>query len=135
MARNHLGRDVFERGAPEPLIVETKREYADNLVDLLKTYAERRQKEATHHNYEIRKLPLWSIKEARATLERLIGTMDDWGRFDMWLSEYLVEPERRPSVIASSFTASLELVREGRVELRQEKAFEPIYMRRGSAAG
>ncbi|NNE21152.1 MAG: segregation/condensation protein A [Rhizobiales bacterium] len=135
MARNQLGRDVFERGAPEPLVIDTKREYADNLVDLLKAYAERRQKEATHHNYEIRKLPLWSIKEARAALERLIGTMDDWGRFDVWLSEYLVEPERRPSVIASSFTASLELVREGKVEIRQEKAFEPIYMRRGSAVG
>lgn len=135
MARNQLGRDVFERGAPEPLIVDTKREFADNLVDLLKAYAERRQKEATHHSYEIRKLPLWSVKEARAALERLIGTMDDWGRFDVWLSEYLVEPERRPSVIASSFTASLELAREGKVEIRQEKAFEPIYMRRGRAAG
>ena len=135
MARNQLGRDVFERGSPEPLIIDTKREYADNLVDLLKAYAERRQKEATHHNYEIRKLPLWSVKEARAALERLIGAMDDWGRFDVWLSEYLVEPERRPSVIASSFTASLELAREGKVEIRQEKAFEPIYMRRGSAAG
>ena len=134
MARNQLGRDVFERGAPEPLIVDTKREYADNLVDLLKAYAERRQHEATHHSYEIRKLSVFSVKEARAALERLIGTMDDWGRFDVWLSEYLVEPDRRPSVIASSLTASLELAREGKVEMRQEKAFDPIFMRRSSAA-
>ncbi len=135
MARNQLGRDVFERGAPEPLVVETKREYSDNLVDLLKAYAERRQKAATHSRYEIRRLPIWSVKEARAALERLIGEMDDWGRFDVWLSEYLVEPERRRSVIASSFSASLELVREGIVEIRQEKAFEPIYMRRSAAVG
>ena len=135
MARNQLGRDVFHRGSPEPLIVETKQEYADNLVDLLKAYADRRQKAATHERYEIRKLPIWSVKEARATLERLIGAMDDWGRFDTWLAEYLVEPERRPSVLASSFSASLELAREGRMEIRQEKAFEPIYMRRRVAVG
>ncbi|MGI9465284.1 MAG: segregation and condensation protein A [Aestuariivirgaceae bacterium] len=133
MARDQLGRDVFERGAPEPLIVETKQEYADNIVDLLKAYAERRQKAATHEHYEVRRLPIWSVKEARAALERMIGVMDDWGRFDTWLSEYLVEPERRPSVIASSFTASLELAREGVVEMRQQEAFEPIYMRRRQA--
>ena len=44
MGRNILGRDVFGRGNPEPLIVETQREYADNLIDLLKAYAERRQR-------------------------------------------------------------------------------------------
>ncbi len=135
MARNQLGRDVFQRGAPEPLQVETRREYADNIVDLLKSYAERRQKTLAHSNYEIRRLPTFSVKEARAALERLIGEMDDWGRFDAWLSEYLVEPEKRPSVIASSFAASLELAREGMVEIRQERAFEPIYMRRRSMAG
>ena len=80
-------------------------------------------------------MEMCSIKEARAALERLIGTMDDWDRFDIWLSEYLVEPDRRSSVIASSFTASLELAREGKVEIRQERAFDPIYMRRGRAAG
>ena len=37
-----LGRDVFERGAPEPLVIETQKEYADTLLDLLKAYAERR---------------------------------------------------------------------------------------------
>jgi segregation and condensation protein A len=36
----------------------------------------------------------------------------------------------RRTVRASSFTASLELVREGHIELRQEDAFRPIYMRR-----
>ena len=56
--------------------------------------------------------------------------MDDWGTFDSWLADYLMEPEMRRSVTASSFTASLELAREGLLELRQEGAFKPIYMRR-----
>jgi segregation and condensation protein A len=134
MARNLLGRDVHGRGAPEPLVFETKREYADNLIDLLKAYAERRQKRVRHQTYNVRKLPTWSIKEARMALERLVGTMNDWAAMDEWLADYLAEPSMRRSVKASSFTASLELAREGVLELRQEEAFRPIYMRRKASA-
>jgi segregation and condensation protein A len=56
--------------------------------------------------------------------------MDDWGTFDLWLQKYLATPETRRSVRASSFTASLELAREGVLELRQDQAFQPIYLRR-----
>lgn len=134
MARNRLGRDVFARGAPEPTVFETKREYADNLIDLLKAYAQRRQEKLRHRTYQVRRLPTWSIKEARSVLERLVGVMDDWNRLDAFLVEYLAEPSMRRSVMASSFTASLELAREGSIEIRQEAAFDPIYMRRGKAA-
>jgi segregation and condensation protein A len=132
MARNVLGRDVFGRGAPEPLIVTTRETYADNLIDLLKAYAERRQRRATARSYRIAPLPTWSIKEARAVLERLMGAMNDWGRFDSYLADYLIDPERRRTVLASSLTAGLELVREGHLELRQDGAFKPIFMRRRS---
>ncbi len=134
MARNLFGRDVYGRGNPEPLVVETQREYADNLIDLLKAYAERRQRKARHQNYTLKRHATWSIKEARVALENLVGTMDDWGTFDVWLAEYLVPLEMRRSVRASSFTASLELAREGRIELRQEDAFRPIFMRRRVSA-
>ncbi len=134
MARNQLGRDVFERGSPEPLVVETKREYTDNVYDLLKAYAERRQKANAHQNYEIRRLPTWTVKQARAALERLIGDMDDWGAFDSYIAEYLGDPEQRATVVASSFSASLELVREGVLEIRQDGAFNDIYMRRRAEA-
>jgi segregation and condensation protein A len=130
MALNLFGRDVFGRGNPEPLVVETQRAYSDNLIDLLKAYAERRQRKASHQSYQLKRHATFSIKEARMNLERMVGSMDDWGTFDAWLVEYLVAPDMRRSVWASSFTASLELVREGRIELRQEDAFRPIYMRR-----
>ncbi len=130
MKRNVLGRDVFARGAPEVLVFDTKREYGDNLIDLLKAYAERRQKKMRRQIYTVKKQQSWSIKEARVALERMVGVMDDWGTFDMWLSDYMMEPGMRRSVIASSFTASLELAREGRLELRQDGPFKPIYLRR-----
>ena len=134
MARNILGRDVFARGAPEPLKVEVQREYADNLIDLLKAYAERRRRKLAHQSYTVRKVPVWSIKEAREALERLLGVMDEWGSFDDWLADYLTPPDMRRSVRASSFTASLELVREGQIDLRQDGAFQPIFLRRKASS-
>ena len=129
-----LGRDVFERGAPEPLIIETQKEYGDTLLDLLKAYAERRQRKMVHQSYTIKKQATWSIKEARETLQRLLGAMDEWGTFDHWLEKYMSPPETRRSVRASSFTASLELAREGVIELRQDEAFQPIFLRRRAVA-
>jgi segregation and condensation protein A len=134
MNGSQLGRDVFERGAPEPLVIEIQREYADTLLDLLKAYAERRQRKMVHQTYTVKKQPVWSIKEARETLERLLGAMDEWGSFDRWLEHYLATPETRRSVRASSFTASLELAREGVIELRQDEAFQPIFLRRRTSA-
>ena len=133
MKRSVLGRDVFARGAPEPLVTDIRREYGDNLIDLLKAYADRRKKKLVHQSYVPRRHPTWSIKEARNALERMVGVMDDWGTFDVWLAQYLADPGLRRSVTASSFTASLELAREGVVELRQDGPFSPIYMRRRAA--
>lgn len=130
MARSRLGLDVFARGDPEPLVVEREVRYGDTLFDLLKAYAERRQRRQAHRRYAILRRRVWSVSEARGILERLLGGMDDWGRFEGWLADYLAAPAERGSFIASSLTASLELAREGKLELRQERAFEPIYMRR-----
>ena len=111
MSRNRLGRDVFQRGWPEPVVVDKQTEWGDTLIDLLQAYAQRRQRSVAHRTYEIRRQPVWTLKEARIALERMLGQMDDWGRFDAYLVQYLVEPEKRRSVIASGFTASLELAR------------------------
>ena len=132
MARSRLGRDVFGRGAPEPLVIERQPAYADNLVDLLRAYAQRRQKSVTARGYRVMRQPVMAVAEARRILERLLGASLDWGRFDAYLADYLVEPEKRSSVLASSLTATLEMAREGVVELRQQGAFGPIYLRRKS---
>ena len=130
MKRPLLNTHVFARGEPQALVVEVTREYADNLFDLLKAYAEKRQSKVVRQTYTIKRQLTWSIKEAREALERLVGQMDSWGTFDHWLERYITSKETRRSVRASSFTASLELARDGQIELRQEDAFRPIYLRR-----
>ena len=63
-------------------------------------------------------------------LERLVGGAADWSRLDQYLLDYIVEPSLKATVIASSFAAALELVREGRLEVHQHGAFAPLYIRK-----
>jgi segregation and condensation protein A len=133
MARSRLGRDVFGRGRPEPLQIAATTRYADGLHDLLQAYVQRRQHAGAHRRYHVPRLPVWTIQEARAVLDRLIGGTTGWGRFDTWLAQFLRDPKHRPTVIASSFAASLEMAREGAIEIRQDKPFAPIYLRRNAA--
>ena len=126
--RNRLGRDVFARGMPEAIVVEKRNEFSASLYDLLTAYAAQRQRRAIT-NVQIAKRGVWSLKEARSILMRLVGQMRDWTALDSFLLEYLATPEEKVTAIASSFAASLELVREGHLEMRQERAFAALYMR------
>jgi segregation and condensation protein A len=126
--RNRLGRDVFARGMPETVIVERHSRYSATLYDLLSAYAAQRQRQAVT-NVQIAKRGVWSLKDAREILTRLVGEAGDWTALDMFLIRYLTSPTERATAIASSFAASLELVREGALEVRQDEAFAPLYLR------
>lgn len=133
MDRPQLGRDVFERGLPEPIAEIKKPEYTATLYDLLSAYAVQRQR-TTLSRVRFKKRTVWSLAEARETLERLIGQSSDWSRIDSFLIQYVVEPALAATVFASSFASALELVRDGRAEIHQKDAFSPIYMRKRVSA-
>jgi len=131
--RNRLGRDVHPRGMPEHVPSRSTSAYDASLYDLLTAYASLRQRQAiTQVTIERRRV--WSLSDARGILTRMIGEISDWTALDHFLLRYLPSPEERVTAIASAFAASLELVREGRLEIRQDGAFQPIYMRSGPKA-
>jgi segregation and condensation protein A len=129
MGRPQLGRDIFARGMPEPIAEIKTPEWTATLYDLLSAYASRRQTKARSF-VRLPKRTVWSLAEAREALERLIGQSFDWSPLDQYLISYLVEPSMIPTVLASSFAAMLELVREGRLEAHQQGAFTPLYLRK-----
>lgn len=126
--RNRLGRDVFARGMPEAIVTDRRNAYTASLYDLLSAYAAQRQRQVVT-NVRIARREVWSLKDARDILTRLIGEMRDWTALDAFLIRFLATPGERATVIASSFAASLELVREGAMEMRQDGAFAPLYLR------
>ncbi len=133
MTRKRLGRDVFARGLPEPIRINKKSVYDANVYDLLKAYSDQRKRTATR-TFQVRQRTVWSLKEARQELERLLGMSCDWAPLDQLLAEFLVEPELRKTALASSFTATLEMTREGTLEISQSKLFAPLMIRRRNRA-
>ena len=128
MARDRLGRDVFPRGEPEGIRLVKTPHYEAKLYDLLKAYADQRVRTAVT-TIRIARAPVFRIEEARARLEAILGTIKDWNRLDRLLPPELRMGPLERSAYASSFMASLEMVREGHLEMRQLVPFGPVYVR------
>jgi segregation and condensation protein A len=126
--RPRLGRDFFARGEPEPIETSRRVSYHAVLYDLLAAYARQAQRHALAR-VRFKTREVWSLAEARQALTRLVGAQLDWKAFDDFLLEACADPEMRRSARASAFSASLELAREGRIEMRQERAFAPLWLR------
>jgi segregation and condensation protein A len=129
MNRPQLGRDIFERGQPEPIAEIKHPQWSATLYDLLSVYASRRQIQS-RSVVRVAKRTVWSLAEAREALERLIGQSMDWSPLDQYLVAYLTDPAMHATVLASSFAAALEMIREGRLEAHQQGAFSPLYLRK-----
>ena len=126
--RPQLDRDIFSRGSPEPIALKRITQWEGSIHDLLSAYAQQRQVRALAR-ISLKKRLVWSLEAARAALERLIGMTADWSVLDDFLIAFIVEPGMRRTVRATSLSATLELVKEGRVEIRQERTFAPIEFR------
>ena len=129
MTRHRLTHDFFARGMPEAMAEGPSSGYTATLYDLLHAYSFQRQRVALS-SVTLPRRTVWSLADARERLQRLVGIAGEWTQLDLFLMEYLVEPEMRATVFASSFSATLELVKEGKIEVQQETAFAPLWLRR-----
>lgn len=127
--RAQLGRDVFARGRPEEQRIETEGEWEANLYDLLTAYARQRQKHVAQRVTVHRRF-VWSLVEARDALQRLLGIAAEWTGLDSYLIEYTTDRAARATIRASALSATLEMVREGVLDLRQDRPFAPLYVRK-----
>jgi segregation and condensation protein A len=120
---------MFTRGQPEGIETIASTQWQASLYDLLSAYASQRQKRVLAH-VTVRQRVVWSLADARQALERIVGRALDWTVLDDFLFEYCVSPEMARTVRASAFSATLEMVREGEVDLRQERPFAPLWVRK-----
>jgi segregation and condensation protein A len=128
MARPLLGRDVFGRGAPEGMQLVSRTTWDVTLYDLLKAYGDSRRR-AEPAILEIRAAELFSMDDVLARLHRLVGKVPEWRSLMSFLPANLRGGLIERSAVAATFAASLELARSGRLQLRQDIAFGPIYLR------
>jgi segregation and condensation protein A len=129
MARDRLDRDVFARGAPEPVNVVRLRTYKDSLYDLLTAYSTQRVRKLGGKTYRPVHAPVMLIEEARERLERMLGKISDWSGLSRLLPFEWSGGPRRRSALASTLLACLELARDGKIEIRQLKPFDEVYVK------
>ena len=127
-ARPKLGEEVFGRGAPEGLEIIGRVTYVISLTDVLSAYARRRRK-APPAALTIQPMRLHSVEAALERLERMLGRMPEWQVLEHFLPPTGDDLFKR-SAVASMLIAALELTRSGRLVLRQEHPFGPLYLRK-----
>jgi segregation and condensation protein A len=129
MARAQLGRDVFPRGAPDGLRVVNKPAWDVSLYEMLKAYGDFRNRVERHAALEIAPTELYSMEVALERLSSMLGRMPDWASLQTFLPPGLTGLVGR-SALAATFSAGLELVRTGKLQLRQDRLFGPIFVRK-----
>jgi segregation and condensation protein A len=131
LALPQFGIDFFGRGESEPAKIIDVPVWDVTLFDLLKAYGTHpgRRKEGM---LRIAPLNLFSMDDALRRIGDMLGQVLDWTILRNFLPEGMDTPLQRRAAIAATFAASLELARNGRVELRQEGTFAPIYLRRAN---
>ena len=130
MARDQKGRDFFVRGVPEN--VETVRtvNYTANLLDLMQAYSRIRTRDE-FRPFVTDRNDIFTMEEALERMRGLIGFAVDWVDISSYLPDgWGASPMRRRAATASTFAASLELAKAGKVELRQSETFAPLELRR-----
>lgn len=132
MARDRLGRDFFARGVPEDVTRVKRVTYTATLLDLMQGYSRMRTRDEFRPCVMDRDA-LYTLENALERMRGLIGYAGNWTDISSYIPEgWNKNAARLRSATASTFAASLELAKEGRVELRQSETFAPIELRHRS---
>ncbi|THD74828.1 segregation/condensation protein A [Thalassobius vesicularis] len=130
MARDQKGRDFFVRGIPEDVARIKRVTYTANLLDLMQAYARIRTKDE-FRPFVMDRDSVFTMEQALERMRGLIGFAGTWTDIVSYLPPgWENDPAKRRSATAATFAASLELVKEGKAEIRQSGTFEPIHLRK-----
>jgi segregation and condensation protein A len=128
LARPQLGRDFWLRGAPEGLATVPVPVWQLDLYELLRAYGDSRRRTTTAV-LAVEPSAFYSMDDALQRFARFLGRVPAWRALVRFLPDDIRGELMRRSALAATFAAALELVRDGRIELRQDRAFGPIWLR------
>lgn len=128
MARPQLDRERLRRGTVSAPSLVYKQVFDLSLYDLLRAYADSLHRQSGR-TMSIEPQQLYSMEMALERLQKSLGRIPEWTTLAKYMPTSLKDPLVRRSAIASTFAAALELVREGKLLVRQDQAFGPIYLK------
>lgn len=129
MERSQLGVDFFGRGAPEVFRRTFNTVYDATLFELLKAYGDQQRRGGDTGPLQIEPFEIYTVEDALQRLRKLLGPIPDWQNLFTFLPPGLQDGLVYRSAVASTFTASLEMAREGQLQLQQAESFGPIFIK------
>ena len=135
MARDRLGRDRFVRGVTEDVTRRKTVNYSANLLDLMQGYARIRTRD-DFRPFVMDRDSVFTMEQALHRMRGLIGFSGHWTDILSYLPDgWTDDPKKRRSATASTFAASLELAKEGKIVIRQDEIFSSIQIKRAERDG
>ncbi len=133
-----LGQGIFRRGMPEGLRTTYNSIYDLTLYDLLRAYGDIKRR-AEGSQYELPTFKLMSMESAMERMTGMLGKLPRNGPYSVWTTLDSFLPRHKGeksedklytrSSLASMLTVTLELAKQGKIEVRQDGPFRPVYMR------
>ena len=129
LKRKRLGREIRTRGMRTGLRPIYNSEFKVNLFKLLKTYSKIIMTK-DFQRMSIPKLPVFTTEEGIKTIKEFFGKLDNWKKLDELIPKnFSKEPRYKKTGKAGIFAGSLELVKEGDLNIKQKNLFDEIYVR------
>ena len=130
LKKKRLGRDIFMRGIKGKIKSIYSEKYSVNLYDLLKSYSTiYMQKDFQKIN--IPKLPVFTTEDGINRIKRFLNNLNDWKNINaLYPENFMKSKDLKKTGIAGLFAGSLELVKEGNLQIKQEKIFDDIFIKK-----
>tara|TARA_B100000945_G_scaffold313655_1_gene310066 strand:- start:720 stop:1481 length:762 start_codon:yes stop_codon:yes gene_type:complete len=129
-ARPLINRDVFYGGSSKGLRIKYNINYTSNLFDLLKSYSQILKSKDQIKNLTIEYSELFSVDQALKRMKEMFGNITEWTNF-LNIIPSMIDSNNiiNKSIVSSNFVASLELSKNGFIDVKQEETFGNIYLR------
>lgn len=125
-----IGRDQIQRGRPEGVRIIRHSKFECSLRDLLQAYVDQESRKGITNPIRLMRDAVFSVEAAMARLENMLGKLPEWTNLMSYLPENLTDPFRQRSAQASTLLASLQMAKEGQLEMRQASTFGPIEIKK-----
>ena len=131
-SRPQLKRDVFTRGDPEATVIIPSDRVDASLYELMAAYVAQRRREERRNYAPGQRVEAFQLEAARDWLRSMMPRLADWTPLDQVAPAREEEGEgpSQASYTASTLSASLELVKEGAMDVRQAEAFAELFLKR-----
>ena len=130
-SRPRLKRDVFTRGDPEATVIVPSDRIDASLYELMAAYVTQRRREGQRQYNPGQRVEAFALEAARDWLRDILPRLEQWTPLDQVAPAHDgMHGPTQASFTASTLSASLELVKEGAMDVKQAEAFADLYLKR-----